>query len=67
MYKAFAQEGIRRLAERFEWHYTPNMESFRQKVRIWTIKRNAGYVKINWQFKTQDVRIKLSKLYPIIL
>lgn len=40
----------------------PDLESFKQQVRIWTIKRNAEYTKINWQLKKHDVRIKLSKL-----
>ena len=93
LYKAFKPEEARRLAERFEWHYTPkhgswldmaeieigimgrqalakplpDMESFQEQVRIWTIKRNAECKKINWQFKTTDTRIKLAKLYPIVL
>ena len=93
LYKAFKPEEARRLAERFEWHYTPkhgswldmaeieigimgrqalakplpDMESFQEQVRIWTIKRNAECKKINWQFKTTDARIKLAKLYPIVL
>lgn len=93
LYKAFKPEEARRLAERFEWHYTPkhgswldmaeieigimgrqalakplpDMESFQEQVRIWTIKRNAECKKINWQFKTTDTSIKLAKLYPIVL
>ncbi len=93
LYKAFKPEEARRLAERFEWHYTPkhgswldmaeigigimgrqalakplpDMESFQEQVRIWTIKRNAECKKINWQFKTTDARIKLAKLYPTVL
>ena len=45
--------------------YTAN--SFKQQVRAWTIKCNAECVKINWQFKTQDARIKLTSLYPNIV
>lgn len=93
LYKAFKPEEARRLAERFEWHYTPkhgswldmaeieigvmsrqalakplpDMESFKEQVRIWTIKRNAEVKKINWQFTTADARIKLAKLYPTAL
>lgn len=93
LYKAFSPEEARRLAERYEWHYTPvhgswldmaeieigimsrqalskplpDLESFRKQVRNWTIKRNAKQSKINWQFTTQDARIKLSRLYPTIL
>ena len=93
LYKAFSPEEARRLAERYEWHYTPvhgswldmaeieigimsrqalskplpDLESFREQVRNWTIKRNAKQSKINWQFTTQDARIKLSRLYPTLL
>lgn len=93
LYKAFSPEEARRLAERYEWHYTPvhgswldmaeieigimsrqalskplpDLESFREQVRNWTIKRNAKQSKIDWQFTTQDARIKLSRLYPTIL
>ena len=93
LYKAFSPEEARRLAERFEWHYTPkhsswldmaeieigimsrqalgkplaDLESFKQQVRAWTIKRNKERVKINWQFKTRDARIKLAKLYPVMV
>lgn len=44
-----------------------DIESFKEQVRIWTIKRNSECRKINWQFTTQDARIKLAKLYPTIL
>lgn len=93
LYKAFPPEEARKLAERFEWHYTPkhgswldmaeieisimsrqalakalpDLDSFKKQVRIWTIKQNAKCVKINWQFKTKDARVKLARLYPSVL
>lgn len=93
LYKAFQPEEARRLANRFEWHFTPkhgswldmaeieigimsrqalakplpDIESFKEQVRIWTVKRNAESRKINWQFTTADARIKLAKLYPTVL
>ena len=93
LYKAFKPDEARRLAERFEWHYTPkhgswldmaeietgvmgrqalakplpDMESFKEQVRIWTVKRNSECKKINWQFRTTDARLKLAKLYPTVL
>ena len=93
LYKAFQPEEARRLAKRFQWHYTPkhgswldmaeieigvmsrqalakplpDMDSFKQQVRSWTIRRNMDAVKINWQFTTKDARVKLAKLYPSIL
>ena len=45
----------------------PDLETFKQQVRICTIKRNTEHTKVNWQFKTKDARIKLAKLYPVIL
>ena len=93
LYKAFQPEEARRLAKRFQWHYTPkhgswldmaeieigvmsrqalakplpDLDSFKQQVRSWTIRRNMDAVKINWQFTTKDARVKLAKLYPSIL
>lgn len=45
----------------------PDLESFKQQVLVWTINRNKGSAKVNWQFKTRDTRTKLTKLYPVIL
>lgn len=45
----------------------PDLDSFKKQVRAWIIKHNAEHPKINWQFKTQDARIKLAKLYPTIV
>ena len=93
LYKAFSPKEARRLANRFEWHYTPkhgswlNMaeieisimcrqvlakpiadaETFKNQVNSWTLKRNQECSKINWQFTTSDARIKLKRLYPLIL
>ena len=44
-----------------------DFESFEEQVRNWTVNRNARCVKLNWQFRTTDARIKLAKLYPILL
>ena len=93
LYKAFAPEEARRLAERFEWHYTPkhgswldmaeielsilsrqalakpkpDEESFLQAVRSWTAIRNTECRKIHWQCTAADARIRLAKLYPVIV
>ncbi|OMD38547.1 IS630 family transposase [Paenibacillus borealis] len=45
----------------------PDMESFKKQVSTWTQQRNAAGSKVNWQFTTQDARIKLKRLYPTIL
>lgn len=44
----------------------PDLESFKEQIHIWTIKRNSECRKINWQFTTPDARIKLAKLYPVV-
>jgi hypothetical protein len=93
LYKAFPPEEAHRLANRFEWHFTPkhaswldmaeieigimcrqalkkplpDMESLVRQVKAWTFNRNKNCSKVNWQFTTQDARIKLKKLYPIVL
>jgi len=93
LYKAFSPEEAHRIANRFEWHYTPkhgswldmaeieigimcrqalakplpDMDSFKKQVKSWTLRRNIECSKVNWQFTTNDARIKLKRLYPTIL
>jgi len=93
LYKAFSPEEAHRLANRFEWHYTPkhaswlniaeieigvmcrqalakpmpDLASFKAQVKAWTIKRNLEGGKVNWQFRTKNARIKLKRLYPMIV
>ena len=93
LYKAFLPEEAHRIANRFEWHFTPkhgswlnmaeieigvmcrqalakplpNLESFEAQIKAWCLKRNLECSKINWQFTTKDARVKLKKLYPVIL
>jgi hypothetical protein len=45
----------------------PDMESFKKQVKSWTLRRNIECSKVNWQFTTQNARVKLKRLYPIIL
>jgi hypothetical protein len=37
-----------------------------QEVAAWENELNSQRVKINWRFTTQDARIKLKRLYPIL-
>jgi hypothetical protein len=93
LYEAFLPDDARRLAERFEIHYTPKHASWlnmaecelsvlgRQcldrrledrllldrEVRAWQAARNAAHVQVDWQFTTTDARIKLKRLYPVLL
>ena len=43
-----------------------NMLTIRKETRAWEKDRNNKRAKINWQFKTDDARIKLKRLYPTI-
>jgi len=36
------------------------------KVQAWNTKRNETHAKAHWQFTTNDARVKLRRLYPII-
>ena len=92
LYERFEPAEARRLAQRFEWHYTPEHGSWlnmaeielsvlsRQclsrrmpdkrtlatEVSAWERDRNNVKVQIDWQFTTEDARIKLKRLYPSI-
>lgn len=43
-----------------------NMITIKREVKAWEQNRNNKRTKINWQFKTDDARIKLKRLYPTI-
>jgi DDE superfamily endonuclease len=43
-----------------------NLKTMKEEVQAWEIHRNNKNAKINWQFTTQDARVKLKKLYPSI-
>lgn len=42
----------------------PDIESLKEQVFAWTNDRNNNSKAVNWQFTTDDARIKLKKLYP---
>jgi hypothetical protein len=91
LYERFEPVEARRLAQRFEWHYTPehgswlnmaeielsilsrqctnrrisNKKALASEVAAWEKDRNKLKVQINWQFKPDQARIKLKRLYPI--
>jgi len=93
LYKTFPPEEAHRIANRFEWHYTPkhgswlniaeieigvmcrqaltkplpDMGAFKKQVKTWAALRNIECNKVNWQFTTNDARIKLKRLYPTII
>jgi transposase len=93
LYEAFEATEAKRIADRFEIHYTPKHGSWlnmaeielshlnRQcldrrigersdmahEVGVWTKERNDKKVIADWQFTTDEARIKLHGLYPKIL
>lgn len=110
LYETFPPEEAREIAERVEWHYTPehgswlnmragpvgavlpktaeielsvlssqclnrrieSQQRLEQEVSAWQKSRNEQAVTkvplqgIDWQFTTQDARIKLRRLYPML-
>jgi hypothetical protein len=44
-----------------------NKQTVMDETAIWQQERNQAQTKVNWQFTTADARIKLKRLYPILL
>lgn len=44
----------------------PNDETLRREVTAWQAHRNQSNASADWQFKSEDARIKLKSLYPVI-
>ena len=44
----------------------PDRELLSTRAKAWERARNGAKVKVDWQFKTADARIKLRRLYPQI-
>ena len=44
----------------------PDKQTFISEVNAWKTSRNNSECVIDWQFKTEDARIKLKRLYPVI-
>lgn len=42
----------------------PDIETLRKELAAWEVERNKNQAKVNWQFTTENARIKLSSLYP---
>jgi transposase len=42
----------------------PDETTLKQEISAWETRRNDSNVKVDWQFTTDDARIKLKKLYP---
>ncbi len=46
--------------------YIPDGETLTSEVTAWMTGCNKHNIKADWQFTTQDARIKLKSLYPVI-
>lgn len=44
----------------------PDIETVTAKAQAWQDERNQKQVGIDWRFTTEDARIKLKRLYPIV-
>lgn len=44
----------------------PSIEILSEELNAWNIARNIESFSVNWQFSTDDARIKLHRLYPHI-
>lgn len=44
----------------------PDIDPLAVQVAAWEEQRNNAHTKVNWRFTTQDARIKLKHLYPVI-
>ena len=42
----------------------PRIEKLRAEVFAWNVDRNNRQTKVDWQFTTEDSRVKLKRLYP---
>jgi hypothetical protein len=42
----------------------PDLQILKQETKHWERERNAKQKSVDWQFKTNDARIKLKRLYP---
>ena len=42
----------------------PDQETLKREVATWEVSRNRQTRTVDWQFTTEDARIKLKQLYP---
>jgi predicted AAA+ superfamily ATPase len=44
----------------------PDEEAMIRETTAWAEKRNAAGGTVDWQFTTEEARVELKRLYPII-
>jgi DDE superfamily endonuclease len=42
----------------------PDKQTLQREVAVWQDHRNKHHAKADWQFTTDDARVKLERLYP---
>ena len=45
----------------------PSIEALNKELLAWETKRNTNQKSVDWHFSTNDARIKLKRLYPVVL
>jgi len=45
----------------------PDLITLNSELTAWHIQRNLSQKGVDWQFKTTDARVKLKRLYPVIM
>ena len=55
------------LAKQCLKEHMQSVDYLTQEVQAWKNQRNNARLTVDWQFTTQDARIKLKKLYPSLL
>ena len=45
----------------------PDIETLNAEITTWRVRRNKDQKGVDWQFTTADARIKLKRLYPVVL
>jgi hypothetical protein len=43
----------------------PNLEILNAEIEAWEVWYNSQNIAVNWQFNTEDARVKLHRLYPV--
>ena len=75
LYERFSPEQARRIAQKIEWHYTPEHGSWLNMAECELSvlaslspppHRHAAQVTVQWHFTTADARIKLKRLDPVL-
>ena len=47
-------------------HRIPDRETIEQRTDVWQKQRNTAYATVDWQFTTEEARVKPRRLYPKI-